>query len=203
MVALLLMQHSSNFLASDFFGALSLPEQKAKIILALIQMTIGLTTSFLVSLLVPARLQWPNKHISLIEACSKWLKPLTAELLRAAAWILFGAVLFLIPGIVFYMFFLFVPYVVIVDPQYQEGKIDALKRSKELVKPHFWYALLFFVSATAVEVGIYFLQGTDWIRNSSPLQLLVSVLTLGFSVYTYIVLFEVYRSLSPSRGESK
>jgi hypothetical protein len=56
------------------------------------------------------------------------------EKIRAASSILLRSVLLVIPGIVEIVRLCLVPYIVAVDPNYASGHVDALDRSRELIK---------------------------------------------------------------------
>jgi hypothetical protein len=66
------------------------------------------------------------------------LKYIFINYARALLKTVLGFILFLIPGIILWVQFTFVPYVVLFDSQFKAGKVDALERSKALVKGHFW-----------------------------------------------------------------
>ncbi|HUS51921.1 MAG TPA: hypothetical protein VMX77_00460 [Candidatus Bathyarchaeia archaeon] len=72
------------------------------------------------------RLAWP-----------KWSAYFLANLLSGFL-ILLGFLLLIIPGIVFMIWFFFIPFVVVIE---KKGAVQSLKRSKALVSSHFWGVL--------------------------------------------------------------
>lgn len=61
--------------------------------------------------------------------------------------------LLIIPGIVKFVQYLFVPFVVVFDPSYQKGEVDALKRSQQLARGSFIRLFLLFLVFTLVVPG--------------------------------------------------
>jgi hypothetical protein len=51
---------------------------------------------------------------------------------------LLGVILLVVPGVVILVRLTFVPYIVLFDPEFKLGHVDALKRSEDLVKGRFW-----------------------------------------------------------------
>lgn len=113
-------------------------------------------------------------------AWKKWLSYLLASL-ASGLLILLGFLFFILPGIILIVWFFLVPYIVVVE---KTGPIQALKRSKKLVKGHFWgvlgrIALIFFLSALVSAIFIR-LRFFGPIANSllSPLWMI-----LGYLIY--------------------
>jgi hypothetical protein len=75
---------------------------------------------------------------SLQEAVNVNLKPVFIETTRALVPILLKSLLLIIPGLIEAVRLFFVAYVVQFDDEYKTGKVDALERSRELVKGHVW-----------------------------------------------------------------
>ena len=69
---------------------------------------------------------------------------LVIETLRSWGKILSWSFLFILPGIWKYFQYLLVPFVVMADPDYASGQVDALERSSVIVKKH-WKALVLFL----------------------------------------------------------
>lgn len=70
----------------------------------------------------PSETTWANVWIYINES--------VRVLTRVLLWLL----AFIIPAFFVYLRYVFVPYVVFFDPDYREGKVDALKRAAELTK---------------------------------------------------------------------
>lgn len=78
----------------------------------------------------------------------RYLRDLVIESLRALGRIAVGFLL-IIPGFIRMIQYYLVPYIVLFDPQYHEGKIDALEEAKTLLKGRlFKFALLLGLTQT-------------------------------------------------------
>lgn len=162
----------------------------------LFQFSIDMMVSVTLFFLVPLRMldeeanrpnsnlwQWGNRKI--------W--PLTIESLRVAAKLLMWSILFILPAFYWYIRYLFVPFVVLLNPKYDSGEIDALEHSSQLSREIAWPLLALFLFIAVAEFS------TDYLRNqlSGPSQffmlVITSLLTLVLSLYSYAVVFELYR----------
>lgn len=74
-----------------------------------------------------------NADAQLLEITKSTAVPLTVESLRALGKTILGLVLFIIPGLYFYVRYSQVPFVVMFSNAYKSGKADALKMSNYLV----------------------------------------------------------------------
>ena len=70
-----------------------------------------------------------------------YMPQLIIETLRAWGKILLWSLLFILPGLVKYVAYVLVPFVVASSPRYDKGELDALETSKNLVKKHWWEIL--------------------------------------------------------------
>ncbi|OQW50856.1 MAG: hypothetical protein A4S09_11050 [Proteobacteria bacterium SG_bin7] len=77
---------------------------------------------------------YKNTPTNFLEVTKKNLIPLTIESLRALGKTILGFVLFIIPGLYFYVRYSQVPFVVIFSDAYKAGKADALKLSSYLTQ---------------------------------------------------------------------
>ena len=156
----------------------------------------GVLSSAVMALLVPVyihnyRLGQPTdigKHFK------KWIGPVSIELLRAFAKVLMGFLL-IIPGIIYSIHLYLVPYVVQFVPEYDQGKIDALKMSTEITKPHFakFFLLLVIVGGLAL-VSQLSLQRFSLV--SDPALYCVSFFFSAFlEIFTDIVLYTAFEQL--------
>ena len=66
------------------------------------------------------------------------INQLLIENIRALAAILYRVPLFIFPALAEFVRLAFVSYTVIFDPEYWHGRVDALKRSRELTRGNFW-----------------------------------------------------------------
>lgn len=80
---------------------------------------------------------------NLFETTKKKALPLAVESLRALGKTILGFVLFIIPGIYFYVRYSQVPYVVLFSDAYKSGKADALKLSNYLTQGRGFLVSLF------------------------------------------------------------
>lgn len=96
-----------------------------------------LLESFFLSLLIPIRME---EHLAgrpsapFMQVMNEHGKPLLIESIRVMASVLLWCLALIIPGIFKNVRYLFVPFVVLFDKDYQAGNCDALKKSNDLVK---------------------------------------------------------------------
>ncbi len=81
------------------------------------------------------------------------LNRLLIEGVRAISAILFRVPLLLIPGLIEFVRLIFVPHVVLLDHDYEAGRVDALARSRELTRGRWW--LLIFSAILLVGFNTY------------------------------------------------
>lgn len=122
-------------------------------------------------------------------------KFLLIETLRAWGKIFQGSLLLLIPGVVSYFRLCWVPYVVLCDPGYSVGKIDAIARSKEIFSisrmKSFLVVVLFNLVMAFILTGLF----DEW-RNFSltPLAatgfVFVDSIMFIFSIAVMVSIFE-------------
>lgn len=80
------------------------------------------------------------------------------EELRAMGKVMLWFLLLILPGFIKLVQFVFVPFVVALDPQYRQGHRDALDYSKKLVNRHFWkISLLLLLFSLVIPVFM-----TEW-----------------------------------------
>lgn len=115
------------------------------------------TFSFLIGVIAPPLLgilaisAWRLQHISIAQVFKLHLAPLIKEALRTFGQSLAWGFLFILPGIFRFFQCLFVPFVVLLDPEYQAGNVDALAGSWRRVKL-VWPRLL----------AVFFFFGVAW-----------------------------------------
>ena len=78
---------------------------------------------------------------SVITSLKRHAEFLCKETFRAAGKSMGWGILLIIPGIIRFLQFSFVPYIVMLDPDYREGRKDALKESTLLVNRRFAWVL--------------------------------------------------------------
>lgn len=90
-----------------------------------------------------------NKESSPTVYWQKFFSQSLKEVMRAWGQSMLWSFLFIIPGIIKFVRFFFVPLIVCFDPQYQSGQVDALKRSQEISKGRLILLLLILLAFDA------------------------------------------------------
>ncbi len=119
------------------------------------------------------------------------------EGLKAFAIIMAGLICFIIPGLIKAVHYIFVGFVVFFDPDYEAGKLSALKRSKELSKGLSWWIFSlvvliqfpFYVCTTAVKQPILQIDSL-WV--ASPVFVLQTYAEMLIYIFLYSILYFMY-----------
>lgn len=159
---------------------------------------ITLTESLFYLMLVPGRFadyrsgQPPRAFPQLLQ---KYTAPLVLESLRVFAKTLLWTLMLVLPGL-FQMWRLYlVPFIVMLNPDYDEGRLDALKHSHALIRGHdfIWVLFLFFLGLLdlSYEIVAFFASAPQ----SPTTLILLPLLTLPFSLYSFSLLVHVYEGL--------
>jgi hypothetical protein len=137
---------------------------------------------------------------SIREGLEKNLKYVFIESTRAILPISLKLLFFIVPGIIEAIRLYFVPYVAQFDKEYKEGKIDALKHSRKLVKGHLGHltVILLFTLLLSMVPSFY-------LESLSPLTrplsfTVVFFLCMALDLYGDIVLFISYLRLEEESG---
>lgn len=127
------------------------------------------------------------------------LNQLLIEGVRSMAAVIYRLPFLVAPGLIELLRLLFVPHVVLLEPEYSRGRVDALKRSRQAVKMK-WFLLLVVTLVSlglsqAVELAMP--QGespTDpqWFWQSPGLFLMSAILTLAINLVYEIYLVAVF-----------
>ncbi|MEO0335906.1 MAG: hypothetical protein AAF202_05920, partial [Pseudomonadota bacterium] len=92
-----------------------------------------------------------------------------------------------LPGFYKFMRLHFMPYIIMFDPRYDAGEVNAIERPHQLTKPIFWWLFFFLLFGTFIELGLDapagFLEGT----TRDVVRIAISPLTIVFSVYSVSV----------------
>lgn len=132
-----------------------------------------------------------HKSISLGEFLSERLSTLAAEGLIAIAKILMFSILFIIPGIIYYIFCTFLPYVVFYDRRVLDGDIRAIDQSKRIVKKHFFkifgLVVLTGIISVLIELLPKILGTTVW-----WMEIWFSLLTFYFGGFLFMLFYGLY-----------
>ena len=111
--------------------------------------------------------------------------PWCVEGLKASIIVVLGFVALIIPGIIKTIHYTFFTFVVFFNRSYKEGKISALKHSKNLSKGLGWWLFLFYVIYYAFHILL------TWIKQAA-VELSLShsdwMLYGTLSVYSYLLL---------------
>ena len=118
------------------------------------------------------------------------LNQLLIENVRGLAAVLYRAPLLILPAVLELVRLVFVPEVVLLDPDYDAGRVDALTRSRELTRGH-WTALIatglinLALSTLVTEMAQGSIEGWMWLR---PHLFLLAVtitffITLGYEIF--------------------
>lgn len=98
----------------------------------------------------------------------------------------------LAPSLFYYLRYSFVSYVVLVDPEYKAGRVDALKKSYRLAKGVTWILVVLFVAMAIFELWRSKLRD-HFTFLSSPLVAIVVLLAFeALGLYFNILLFRIY-----------
>jgi hypothetical protein len=127
---------------------------------------------------------------------------LVIEQMRVFAKVLLWLPLLVLPAFYQYIRLIFVPLVVVFDPQYQNGQADALQRSREITQRHLGLIVLVLLIAFGIPVLLESLaQGDSDFIWENPVHIgLVSIMMLFVNLASSIFLFSAYRSLSTVQG---
>ncbi len=169
-----------------------------------IYLTVYLLGSALLSLVAAQGVQRAlNRPVAGVwEMISTHMKPLTIETLRAFCWCLIFSLLLIVPGVVRYIRYVFVPYVVLFDREYQLGEVDALDRSMKLSQREGWMIFFLLAIPFAVSIGFQVLgQAMHWTLFTAPIPSIVLQVVLQIlNLVTAAVLFNLYLHCQEKRS---
>lgn len=124
---------------------------------------------------------------------------LLIEGVRSMAAVLYRLPLAVIPGLVELVRLLFVPHVVLLEPNYREGRVDALKRSREAIRQKWGLILLISLLSLGLNTFVDALtegtQGQTYFWQVPHIFLLSSVLTLAITLVYEIYLVALFLRL--------
>jgi hypothetical protein len=141
-------------------------------------------------------------HTPLSQPISAYLKYIIIETTRAVLPIILKTLLFIIPGIIESVRLYFIPYVVQYDPAYKAGQVDALVRSRQLVKGKLLkvMGILILTMVLSIVPRLYLHSVTR--LETALLFCLALFVCLVVEIYGYIVLYFTYEKLVLSIKES-
>jgi hypothetical protein len=130
------------------------------------------------------------------------LKHIVIESTRAMLPVILKLLLFIVPGLIEAVRLYFVPYVAQFDRQYKAGHVDALERSRALVRNRFWVVTgILILNAILSMVPRFCLESID-LFNRPAYYVLVFLICLSGELYSDIVLFSTYIRLEEFNGDS-
>lgn len=143
-----------------------------------------------------ALVHWNELTDNLGEFLKKNLNQMYIETLRSWGKSLLWSLLFVLPGLWKFLMYSMVPYVVTGSKVYQDGNIDALKASTDIVKKH-WFKVLvvFFVFHVFIPVLLSTLFDSYRVLWNTPvLSLILSGLDTYLLLLSTHILFIIFRS---------
>lgn len=160
------------------------------------RMTVSLLQLVLFTHWVPLRVsqfegQLPTEN--LFAFITRHIRDFTLESLRAMGMTFLFLLLLVIPGLVKYVEYSFVSFIVLTDPEYKAGKIDALKESQRLMTGYRVIGLVALIAA--IPASMYFGQLSEaTLMTVTPFKWLLSFLmSSAITYYLSLLLFEFYR----------
>ena len=145
---------------------------------------LGLLTPLVMVFVILSVWRFPNESLLLI--AQKHLGYLAKEEMRVMGKSLLWGLLLIVPGIIRFFQCLFVPFVVLLDPQYQNGQADALQSSWARVR-RVWFrlALLFLFFGLGVPLLMTTFDG-----YRSLIEQPITALPLFFVELTILIVFQ-------------
>ena len=114
--------------------------------------------------------------------------------LKSSPTVIALVVLGLAPSAFFYLKYTFVPYIVLVDPHYEKGEVNALKTSFQLMAPILLILSLLFFGFIAFSEGLRTGFREEYSLLSSPIRAIFIYLAFEtFGIFCNILLFHIYR----------
>lgn len=171
---------------------------------------VDLSLTFLIYLFLPARaleLKNQERPRSLGQLTADHGKDLVSEQLRVAASVIVGIVMLIVPGLIRILQYLFVPILVVVDPRYRAGHLDALDHSKKLSQGLLWPLAWLTFALFLVDAGLYFLEQMPGRDTAESLvwawQGLLSLISLLMRIYSVLLTLGIYEILNSRKGVSE
>jgi len=129
------------------------------------------------------------------------LNPLVIENIRVLARVIAWAPALLLPAFYQYVRLFMTSFVVILNPQYEEGRLGALERSKQLTKGRFGLCVLAILLAVSFEPAVSaIIMGGEIAVWQNPMRVLLSLpVSLVLNLWTVIFLLSVYQALDQAR----
>jgi hypothetical protein len=127
------------------------------------------------------------------------LSCLVKESLRATGAAIWWGFLLIIPGLIRFLQFSFVPFVVFLDPEYRAGKKDALKESTRRVNQRFVQVLGILVLFTVlIPLGLSSLDEWSLLLRHPLSGLALCALDVAVSLFSFLLLFQQWEKSNGS-----
>jgi hypothetical protein len=141
-----------------------------------------------------------GSHTPVIEGLNKNLKYVFIESTRALLPVLLRCLLLIIPGVIEGIRLYFVPYVAQFDEVYRAGNVDALERSRAIVKNRFWAVTgILLLTVVISMVPRLYLESIDMFSQAA-LYVLVFVVSMLIELYGDVATFMAYVRLEEIHG---
>lgn len=153
----------------------------------------------------PTEHEEPQPSPPFFRLVTRHLNQLLIEQLRGVAAVIWRIPLLILPALFEFVRLLLIPFVVIFDRRYSEGKIDALQTSRELARGRWLLlALTLLVHALASHFieELIFGPRSQWAWESPTSFALTTLLTLFIEVFSALFFFAIYRQISLSASSS-
>jgi hypothetical protein len=130
------------------------------------------------------------------KSLSQNLKYVFVEFCRMLVRIILFGVLLIVPGFIQWIKLTFAPFVAQFDEEYKRGKVDALERSRELVKGRFFPFSGVLLLALFLSIVPSFWLGATELFEKPVLFTMLFFFSMVFELYASIVVYCAYRRLS-------
>ena len=165
----------------------------------LLQLSMGLWDLF-EGVCVFLILSWGIPHVRELKAANlekhpfeePYLNSFFAEYLRLLGRVLMFGLLLILPGMIAYCYFIFVPYIALFSKPYREDKVSALDYSYRLSKRFFGRIAGVFALTAALQLGFEFLPHLYAPLYAWPIRVLLMSLSLLIGIWTYSFMFVTF-----------
>lgn len=160
------------------------------------QLLTSLTEFVFLTMLVPQRLieiDTFRPASSFINFAKRHIVALTAEGLRALTITILWLLALVLPGLYKSIRLMFVPYVVVADPEYMAGRRDAIKYAEELTKGAFLPLLGIFIAVNGIELVRSSLAKKYLIQEFPTISIASSLGFFLLSLLVNVFLFRYYQ----------
>jgi hypothetical protein len=133
---------------------------------------------------------------SLWNFTAHYANALSIESLRSIGKTLFWSLFFLIPGLVRFVQLIFVPLIVVFDPNYEKGEVEAIKMSTRLVNRRFFriiaYLVVFYIALPIFMTSV-FTESKEILKTPLIASLFVAIET-SLEIVSMWLLYLIFQS---------